>query len=223
MFIGHYGAAFAAKKISVKSNNGSRKPSLGTLFLAAQFLDILWPVFLLLGIEKVIISKTNNAFLSLHFLYYPFSHSLAGTIIWAVLFGLAYYVIRKNIKYSLLMGLLVLSHWILDLIVHVPDLQIIPGLELRLGFGLWNSVPLAVIVESLIFIAGVYLYIKSTSSKNKRGWLTLWGLLIFLTIIYALNLFSPPPPSVNAICFAGLSQWLIIAWGYWIDRNRTDK
>ncbi len=213
MFIGHYGVGLAAKKID-------NRPSLGTLFLAAQFLDILWPVFILLGLERVEIDPLPRKFLTLHFTSYPFSHSLAAALVWSLLFGLVYYWIRKNVRVSIMLGLLVLSHWILDLIVHIPDLQLIPGSDMRVGLGLWNSTILTIIIEGLIFIIGIYLYLKSTKAKNLRGSIALWSLIIFLSFAYVMNLVGPPPPSVNAIGFAGLSQWLIIAWAYWADRNR---
>ena len=213
MFIGHYGVGLAAKKID-------NRPSLGTLFLAAQFLDILWPVFILLGLERVEIDPMPKKFLTLHFTSYPLSHSLAAALVWSLLFGLVYYWIRKNVRVSTMLGLLVLSHWILDLIVHIPDLQLIPGSDMRVGLGLWNSTMLTIIIEGLIFIIGIYLYLKSTKAKNLRGSIALWSLIIFLSFAYVMNLVGPPPPSVNAIGFAGLSQWLIIAWAYWADRNR---
>jgi predicted neutral ceramidase superfamily lipid hydrolase len=213
VFIGHYGVGLAAKKID-------NRPSLGTLFLAAQFLDILWPVFILLGLERVEIDPMPKKFLTLHFTSYPLSHSLAAALVWSLLFGLVYYWIRKNVRVSTMLGLLVLSHWILDLIVHIPDLQLIPGSDMRVGLGLWNSTMLTIIIEGLIFIIGIYLYLKSTKAKNLRGSIALWSLIIFLSFAYVMNLVGPPPPSVNAIGFAGLSQWLIIAWAYWADRNR---
>ncbi len=214
MFIGHYGVGFAAKK-------WDKKPSLGTYFIACQFMDLLWPVFLLLGIEKVEIVHSNNPFLSLNFISYPYSHSLLGALFWSVLFGAIYFLIRKDMRSSIILGLVVISHWVLDLIVHIPDLQIIPWLSLRVGLGLWNSVVFTVIIEGLIFFIGFYLYLKSTKSKNKRGQIGLWSLIIFLSVIYVLNLIGPPPPSVQAIAYAGFSQWIIIIWAYWVNSNRT--
>jgi len=120
MFIGHYGAGFAAKKLKLKTSAG--KPSLGTYFLAAQFLDVLWPLFILSGIEKIELEPTGKAFQTLRFVYYPFSHSLLSTLIWAALFAAVYFVFRKNIQYAVLLGFVVISHWILDLISHLPDL-----------------------------------------------------------------------------------------------------
>lgn len=213
MFIGHYGAGFAGKKID-------NKPSLGTMFFAAQFLDLLWPVFILLGIENVKIVPGLMAANPLDFTYYPYTHSLFFTIIWGILFGAVYFLVRKNLKGSFLLGSLVLSHWILDLIVHRPDLPVLPWSDLKVGFSLWNSVPVSFVLEVLIFSLGAFFYLSSTKAKNKTGNFALWGLIIFLLVIFIANIFSSPPPSVEAIGIAGLSQWLIVAWAYWIDRNR---
>ena len=213
MFIGHYGVGLAAKKLD-------NRPSLGTLFFASQFIDLLWPIFLLLGLEKVAIDPGNTAFTPLNFIYYPFSHGLVSVLIWAVLFGGVYYAFRKNIKTSLLLGGLVLSHWILDLFTHRPDLPLLFGNHLKVGLGLWNSVILSILVEGSIFIIGAYLYFKATKAENKKGQIGLWSLLIFLGIVYVMNVFGPPPPSVEPIAIVGLFQWLIVAWAYWIDRNR---
>ncbi len=230
MFLGHYAVGMAAKKVDSEL-------SLGTLFLAAQFLDILWPVFILIGLEHVEIDSVQHKFLTLHFASYPYSHSLAAALFWSLIFGVVYYLVRsrfaaprasdtnnngagKNLKGSLVLSLLVLSHWVLDLIVHVPDLQLFPGSETKVGLGLWNSATWTVILESLLFVAGIYLYVKSTKAKNLRGNIGFWGLAAFLSLAYVMNLEGPPPPSVAAIGIAGLSQWLIIAWAYWVDRNR---
>lgn len=215
MFIGHFGAGFGAKKID-------NKISLGTFFLASQFIDLLWPFFLLFGLEKVKIEPGNTAFTPLNFISYPYSHSFFGVLIWSLLFGAIYFAFRKNIKSAILLAGLVMSHWILDLITHRPDLPLIPWIDLKVGFGLWNSVIFTMLIEGLIFGVGAYFYIKSTKAENKKGKIGLWSLLIFLVIIYLMNIFGSPPPSEKAIAFVGMFQWLIIAWGYWIDRNRSN-
>ncbi|MGO9480442.1 MAG: hypothetical protein ACLP05_01495 [Candidatus Kryptoniota bacterium] len=199
------------------------RPSLGTLFLAAQFLDVLWPIFILLGLEHVEIDALPQKFLTLHFTSYPYSHSLAAAIFWSLAFGVTYYLIKKNLKVSVILGALVFSHWILDLIVHVSDLQLVPGVSARVGLGLYNSTVWTIVVEGLIFVVGIFLYIKSTKAKNIRGQVVFWSLMAFLAFAYVMNLTSPPPPSVKAIAYAGLSQWLIIAWAYWADRNRMKE
>ena len=213
MFIGHFGAGFAGKKFS-------KSVSLGTYFMAAQWIDLIWPILLLLGIERVEIQPSATAVTPLNFTYYPFTHSLVGVIVWATLFGLVYYFIKKNLRVSILLGLLVISHWFFDLLVHIPDLPIYPGESIKVGLGLWNNFMATVILESLIFILGVYLYYKTTKAKNKIGTYSLTGLIAFLVAMYFANLFGPPPESVEAIGIVGNAQWLIILWGYWIDKNR---
>ena len=216
MFIGHFGAGFAGKKIS-------RNPSLGTLFLASQFIDLLWPFFLLAGWENVEINPGDTAFTPLHFSNYPISHSFLGVLVWAILFGGIYYLLKKDKKSSLLLSGLVMSHWILDLLTHRPDLPLLPWNDFKVGFGLWNSVLFTVLIEGLIFCVGAYLYLSVTKPKSKSGSISFWSLIVFLIVIYISNMFSAPPPSAKAIGVVGLSQWLLIAWGYWIDRSRSVK
>ncbi|MCG6915260.1 hypothetical protein LJE86_15225 [bacterium BMS3Abin03] len=214
MFIGHFGVGFAAKKVV-------KKTSLGTLFLASQFVDLLWPILLILGIEKVEINPVNTGLTPLNFVYYPFSHSLLAAIVWAFIFGLIYYLIKKDLGSAIWCGLLVPSHWILDLIVHRPDLPLWPGHGSPMfGLGLWSSIYGTIIIEVGIFLVGVYLYSKTTEPKNKTGSISLWILVIFLLLVYFMNIFGPPPNSIDAIGYVGLSQFILIAWGYWIDKNR---
>jgi len=213
MFIDHYGAGLAGKK-------AAPGVSAGTLFFAAQFLDLIWPVFILTGIEKVKIVPGLTDANPLEFSYYPYSHSLFMVIIWAALFGSIYFLYKRNLYNAFILGILVISHWVLDLIVHIPDLPIFPWSDFKVGIGLWNSEVVSVILEILIFSAGIYFYLSCTKAKNKKGTFGFWSLIIFLFIVYLMNIFSPPPPSVEAIGYAGLLQWLFIPWAYWIDRNR---
>lgn len=214
MFIGHFGLGLAAKKID-------NKPSLGTMFFASQFIDLLWPIFLLIGLEKVLIEPGNTAFTPLNFIHYPLSHSFIAVFCWATIFGAVYFFFKRNLKSSLLLGVLVMSHWVLDFVTHRPDLPIFLEDGIKVGLGLWNSIVLTIIVEGLIFFTGVYLYLKVTKAKNKKAQVGFWSLLIFLCIIYLLNIFGSPPPSEKAIGFVGMSLWLLVAWGYWIDKNRS--
>jgi len=214
VFIGHFGLGFAAKKVTLR-------PSLGTLFMAAQFVDLLWPLLLLFGLERVEIDPGNTAFTPLNFVSYPYSHSLLFAVVWGVLFGTVYYIIRKNKQASIVLGLLVVSHWLLDLIVHRPDLPLLPWMGPKVGLGLWNSVAASIIVEGLIFLGGVLIYLRATRASNKTGHFALWGMVAFLVLIYIANVVGPPPESVKVIAIVGNAQWLIVAWAYWIDRNRT--
>ena len=123
-------------------------------------------------------------------------------------------------KGSIILGLCVVSHWILDLIVHRPDLPLFPGNSPLVGLGLWNYKLAEVIVEGLIFMAGLILYLKATKPKNKTGIFAFWSLIAFLVIIHISNLFGPPPTSTTAIAWAAESQWLLVIWAYWADSRR---
>ncbi len=212
MFIGHFGAGLAAKSLN-------KKLSLGTLILAAQFIDLLWPILVLLKLEKVAIEPGNTLFTPLNFISYPWSHSLFVVLIWAVLFGVVYYFIKKDIKGSLILGALVLSHWILDLFTHRSDLQIFPWLDFKVGFGLWNSVLLTIIIEGLIFAAGIYFFHLQRETQNAKYNIRFWSLIIFLSIVYLMNVFGPPPPSETELAYTGLAMWIFVAWGFWIDKK----
>ncbi len=213
MFIGHFALGFGAKRVSPN-------PSLGTLFLAAQFVDLLWPILLLLGWEAVQVEPGNTIVTPLNFTDYPISHSLLMSIVWGLVVGGIYYMLRKDKKGSVWLGALVVSHWLLDFLTHRPDLPLFPG-SVKVGLGLWNSLLGTILVEGFIFAAGIYLYLQATKAKSKTGVYAFWGLVVFLVVIYLNNLFGPPPhDSSTTIGFVGLAQWLLVAWGYWIDRNR---
>lgn len=215
MFIGHYGVGLAAKKTTPRI-------SLGTLFMAAQWLDLLWPIFLILNIEHVTIHPGDTKMTPLNFDYYPFSHSLLFVLIWSVLFGSVYFIFRRNLKNSIVLSLLVLSHWVLDLFVHRPDLALYPGGPFE-GIGLWNYPIIALILEFLIYITGIILYLTTTKPKDKTGTYSFWGLIILLVLFHIVNLSGPPPPDEKMIGYASLSLWLIVLWAYWTDRHRVEK
>lgn len=213
MFIGHFAVGFAAKRLVPQA-------SLGTLFFAAQFIDLLWPSLLLLGVERVQIAPGNTVFTPLDFEHYPWSHSLLAVLNWGVLVGVAYYLVRHDRRTSLMLGLLVVSHWLLDFLTHRPDLPLWPG-GAAVGLGLWNSVPGTLVLEIGLFVLGILLYLRSTRARDGVGRWALAALIVFLGAIYAGNLLGPPPPDVTAIAWVGQAQWLLVAWGYWIDRHRA--
>jgi len=213
MFIGHFGLGFAAKRVTPRM-------SLGTAFVAAQFLDLLWPTFLLLGIESVRIAPGATAVTPLIFDHYPISHSLLAAIGWGLALGALYALMRRNTRGAIFVAALVVSHWVLDLIVHVPDLPLAPGVDMVVGLGLWQSKAGTLAVEIPIFAAGVWLYARSTHARDKAGRYGLIGLVGFLAFIHVGNLFGPPPPDVTAIAWVGQAQWLLVAWAYWVDAHR---
>jgi hypothetical protein len=214
MFLGHFGVGFGAKTAAPKT-------SLGTLLLAAQFVDLLWPTLLLVGLEHAVVAPGETRVTPLNFSDYPISHSLMMALVWGAGFGAVYFLLRRYPRGAWVCGIAVVSHWLLDLVVHRPDLPLAPGLSVKVGLGLWNSLPLTLVVELGIFAVGVGLYLRTTSASDRVGTFGFWGLVAFLLLIYAGNVFGQPPPNIAAVAWVGQAQWLLILWGYWIDRHRT--
>lgn len=215
MFIAHFGLGLGAKK-------AAPAVSLGTLFLAVQFLDLLWPVLLILDIEHAAIKPGTGHAQPIDFTHYPVSHSLLMVVFWALLFGFVYWLFKKNIKAAIVLGLGVLSHWFLDLFVHLPDLPLYPGKDSPLyGFKLWNYFWPALLLEAGIFITGVVFYLQATVAKNKKGKIVFWILIALLVLSHAANIFGPAPADITAVAWAGNMQWLFVVLAYWADSNRS--
>jgi len=209
MFIGHFAIGLLAKK-------DNTLPSLAMMFIAVQLLDLIWPVLVLLGIESLAIDPGNTKLTHLDFEYYPFSHSLLASILWGLLLAIGYFWFTKNKKGSLIIGALVLSHWILDFITHRPDLPLSPFSETKVGLGLWNYPITEIILELLIFGLGAILYYKSPVFKRK---IPFWILVIFLLIVHLMNIFGPPPPNTMAVAWSANLMWLIVIWAWWIEKK----
>jgi len=210
VFLGHYGLAFAAKR-------ASRETSLGTLTFAAQWADELWPILLLLGVEHVRIAPHIMAQSDLDFVSYPFSHSLVTLLGWGIIIGLVYFFARRNARGAWIVGALVVSHWVLDFVVHGPDLPLYPGGP-RVGLGGWNSVPLTWALEALFYVGGLTIYLRTTRAKDAIGRWGLWGLVAVQVLLYTVG--GSPPPSVSVLAWSALILWLFIPWAAWIDRHR---
>ena len=213
MFIGHYALGLAAKRIAPRT-------SLGTLFLAPSLADLLWPVFLLLGWERVRVTGGANPFLTLTFDAYPISHSLLTLIGWGILLAVLYRWRSGDARAATVVALLVVSHWVLDFVTHVPDMPLYPGGP-TVGLGLWNSVAGTVIIEGLMFVAGAWIYVTTTRARDAVGRYALWALLAFLLVSYVASLFTGPPPTLQAIELGGIVfGWLFVGWAAWADRHR---
>jgi LexA-binding, inner membrane-associated putative hydrolase len=208
MFIGHAAVALAAKPLAPRAN-------LGLAIAAAYWLDLVWPIFVLIGIERVEVAPGITAFTPLDFVHYPWTHSLIAAIAWSTLFALACWKLGR--RAMLLMGLLVFSHWVLDVIAHRPDLPLWPGGSTMVGFGLWNSVAATLVVESALFAAGVAFYLRNAG----KAALAFWALIAFLVIAYLGAAYGPPPPNPAAVAWSALALWLLPLWGWWIERRRN--
>lgn len=212
MVIGHFGFGLGAKKFAPKV-------SLGLLFMAVQWADLLWPVLLLLNVEHVDLQPGNPKF-PLVFTDYPVTHSLLMGIVWGLCFGLIYWLARKDIRGAFVLGICVLSHWILDLVVHLPDLPLFPGNSPKVGLGLWNWPVLTGVVEAALFVTGTVLYLRTTRAKNAAGKWGFWLLAVLLVVAHIAGLLSPMPASAHAIGWAAQYQWIFVVLGFWVDRNR---
>jgi membrane-bound metal-dependent hydrolase YbcI (DUF457 family) len=217
MFIGHLGVAFGLKRVAPEVN-------LGVAVTAATLPDIVWPLLVIAGAESVRIDPGNTLLIPLDFVSYPYSHSLAMTFVWALLFGAGFFRLRGSMPGAFWLAVAVVSHWFLDLVVHGPDLPLVPGAETRVGLGLWNSLAATLLVEGSVFVLGVWGYLSVTRRRDRTGDLALWGLVVLLFMAYAGSLFGPPPPDATAIVAADLlGTALTIAWAVWIERHRDSR
>jgi hypothetical protein len=214
MFIGHFAAGFAAKRVVPRV-------SLAVLLVAALFADILWPVLVLLGVESVRIVPGATRFTPLEFVSYPWSHSLAMLVVWGACVGGAYRGVFGGRRSFIVLALLVVSHWVLDWITHAPDMPLYPGGP-TYGLGLWNSVPATMSLELLLFAAGLHLYMRATQPSDRAGRWGFIGLAVTLTVIYAVDALSrTPPPSVTVMCLVALAASAVFPlWAWWTDRHR---
>lgn len=217
MFIGHFGLSFAAKK-------AAPKVSLGTLFIATQFVDILWPFLLVFHVEKMSIVPGYTKVNAFEFLYFPYTHSLLMGMVWAVVVGGIYRLVTRDGRGALVVGICVLSHWFFDLVVHTADLPFTPFGDTKVGFGLWNNLAATLIVETAIFLIGTYVYATFTKAKNKTGNWTLWTLVIFLLLFSFYNALGPAPSPATSLITLLISfmvmMGIIVGLAYWTDRNR---
>jgi hypothetical protein len=215
VFIGHFALGLASKRLAPRV-------SLGALFLACQFADLLWPLLVLAGAEWFTVLPGITAVTPLDFQHYPWSHSLLTLAVWGALLGVAHRAVTgSDWGTAFVLAGLVASHWVLDLITHRPDMPLAPGLEPRFGLGLWHSIPGTLAVEFLLLAIGAGSYFRSTMARDRVGSIGLWALLAFLCIVEVANAFGPPPPDVRAVAWSAQAMWLLVLWGYWVDRHRS--
>ncbi len=215
MFIGHFAVGFASKRVAPRT-------SLGLLLAAPLLADIIWPVLVLTGVEQVRITGGPNPFLTLTFDSYPWSHSLLMLMVWGLLLGGGYYAVTQYRAGAVILFVGVLSHWVLDVVTHVQDMPIAPGVATKIGLGLWQSVVGTMVIEGAMFIAGVWLYTTGTLAPDKVGRWGWWGYVALLVVSYLSALVTPPPPSVPAIGWLAIIMSVVmVVWAWWLDRHRT--
>ena len=215
MFLGHYGIAFAAKK-------AAPKVSLGVFFFAAQFADILWPTFLVSHVERFALKPGISVVSPYDFIYYPWSHSLLMDLFWGLLLGLIYYSITRSRRGAWMVGLVVVSHWLLDFVVHIQDLPLAPFSTAKFGLGGWNSIAFTIAAEAVLFFGGLFIYLKNTKPTRATGSWVLGLLVILLTLLYFGTTFSRSQESPLIVLFFVFMflQAVVISLATWADKNR---
>lgn len=217
MFVGHYAASLALKKFE-------KRASLGVLFLAVQFVDILFFPFVLLGIERVNIVENFTQSTHFELEYMPYTHSLLASLLWA---GAAYIVFRwvivKKNSVALVVALAVFSHWLFDLIVHTPDLPLWSDTSLKLGLGLWNYAIATFALEVGLLLSALWLYLRSTSATTAVGKYGMGVFVVFLLLVNVVNIFGPPmgDSKLGLAIFALTSYFLFAAVAFWLDTRRS--
>jgi hypothetical protein len=213
MFVGHLAVALGAKRVSPDV-------PLGATVAAALGMDLIWPILLLLGVETVRVNPGDTAFTNLAFDAYPWSHSLLTVVAWSVLVGFLGRRILNSGRTGVTLGVLFLSHWVLDFATHRPDLPLWPDGPL-VGLGLWNSVPGTILVEGCLLTGGLWLYHRATFAKDRIGTGALAGLVALTGLIWVTQPWTPPPGSATAVAGGSLILWLLLPWAAWIERHRS--
>ena len=213
MFVGHYGPSFLAKRL---------EPAipLWVLFVAVQFLDVLWGIFVLAGVERVRIvpgfTKTNP----LDLYYMPYTHSLPGALVWSFLAGVGYRVFTRSKRGGLLVGVAVFSHWPLDLLVHKPDLALYDDTA-KLGLGLWDYPLVTLVVESVLALGALALYMARTHPLKRSARYAMPLFIGAVLVLQSAMAFAPPPPSDNAMAATALASYALLAAAIaWLEKGR---
>jgi hypothetical protein len=215
MFLGHVALGLAAKRVTPNV-------SLALLILAAQLADALWPVLLAIGLEQVRIEPGNTAFTPLDFVSYPYSHSLLLLTVWGVVYGLACRFLVGGRGVFRMTSALVVSHWLLDFVTHRADLPLYPGGPM-MGWGLWNSIPGTLVVELMMYAAGVWIYLRATRPQDAIGRWAFGALAVFLLVAFLANL-AGAPPSVPVLYITAIVATVVLTfWSWWADHHRTQR
>jgi hypothetical protein len=216
MFVGHYGVSFAARRMR------ARLP-LWVWFIAVQWLDIVWSVLVLLGIEKLRIVPGFTEANALDLYYMPYTHGLPGSIVLSVILGavVALFTRGNRVATVLIVAAASFSHWVLDLIVHIPDLPLYDD-SAKVGFGLWRHLFMSFPLELLVLALGAWLYARATTFASAKGRYIFLTFVIFLGVFQVYANFGPPPSTTEAMALSALGFYLLLAGvAAWVERTAT--
>lgn len=223
MFMGHYAAGFALKGVE-------KKMSLGVLFLGVQFLDIVYYLLILAGIEDIAFIPYYTPSASVKMTFYPYSHGLLSVVIWSAgIYTLFRFVFLNNKAGShpmaLVAALAVFSHWLLDFLMHVPDLPLLGDTSYKLGLGIWNFPPVvSYATELLTLFIGLAVYIKLTPSAHRIGKTGMTVLVLMMAVINLVFFLPPAEHTKTEFVLQILPIYFIVtAAGFWLDKRTMQK
>jgi len=221
MLIGHYAVALAAKRTEPRA-------SLGLLFLAVQFADLLFFPLVVIGVEsaQIVPNLTEASHFELESA--PFTHGLLGSALTALAIYVGFRLLARRsgveTRIPLVMAVAVMSHWALDVIVHTPDMAIVTGGDPVVGFGLWDSAIGTYLLEAVLILGGLWLYLQATAGTSRTARYGMVGFVAFMLLFNVLNLFQPAPDadaSVSALAIPAVAGYLAFAGvALWLDRAR---
>ena len=217
MFVGHYGVSFAAR-------SANRRLPLWVWFIAVQWMDVVWSILVLLGIEKLRIVPGFTQANALDLYYMPYTHGLPGSIVVSLVFGaiVAAFVSERRVATVLLVAAASFSHWILDLVVHTRDLPLFDNAA-KVGFGLWRHVALSFPLELIVLGFGAFAYARAFNVANPKARYVFWGFIAFLAAMQVYANFGPPPASPSAMAVMALGLYAVLAalaaWVEWINKK----
>jgi hypothetical protein len=217
MFAGHVGAALVLKR-------AERRVNLGVLILAALLLDVLLWLFVLAGLERVIVPAD---YASRHYVtfVFPYSHSLAASLVWSILAGALTWMatagwVGDRGWATVVVATAVFSHFLLDFLVHIPELPLLGETSPKVGLGLWNQMPVALMLEVLITVGGLLVFLRGVPLGRGRT-IGLVGLVVFVTTLTVAGMtVAPVPPSIPQLAISSdVGILLVAAVGGWLDRS----
>jgi hypothetical protein len=212
VLVGHVAVGFVSKRVEPRL-------SLGTCLLASLLADLLLFAFVIAGVERIEFGPGLGAAQFLHAVNIGYSHSLMTGAVWAGLFAGAYYALRHNVRAATILAAGVVSHWVLDVISHQPDMPIAPGVNVALGFRLWSSIPATLAIEGGCWIAALIVYARMPARRTWLSWIVLGGGAALLTLAWIGNIAGPPPPNPRIAPMSSLIFFsLVVGWGYWLNR-----
>jgi hypothetical protein len=221
MLMGHFAAAFGAKGLVAKRTEPAL--SLGTLVFAAMLADVLAFTLVAPGIEhfRIATDVQRNRLIGENILY---SHSLLMDVLWGALLAVAYFLWRRHARGAWILFAAVVSHWVLDLVSHRPDMRIAPGISGVFGLGLWNSIPATLIVEGGMWVLAIVLYVRATRSAKRTGAYVFWAGVVILTLAWIGNIRTVPSSGAGVAALTSLIFFsCAIGWAYWVDRARSSS